>query len=249
MKKFFIMALLAAFSLSTQAQIVRSTTSMVYKEKKQRNFMWTVRLDGSSDTYTGNSDMKSAIGFDGALGFTKYANSEGRRDGFFWGAEAVCMTNSGKWEPVSETFAFGVYGAPRVGYKVPIIDNIAIAPYVGGYVGYMFESDRKREQKETVLNSTQRLVNYYEFKPGECVSFGFTIGAEIFLSKSFFIDMHIRKSLAEDGETETYSDLVTTTNVTDKWGNTTERTNYNHQPDVKDKISGFKFSIGCGFQF
>ena len=246
MKKFLAIALLALFGLQAQAQIVSSRSSMIVKQKNPRNFMWTVRLGYSADSYTGSSDMKSASGFDGALGFTKYANNEGRRDGFFWGVEAVCMTNSGKWEPVeSETFAVGVYGAPRVGYKIPVVDNIAIAPYAGAYVGFMFEADEERVWKTDNL-SNGKTYTTYSFEPGDCVSFGFTIGAELFLSKSFFIDMHIRKSLAEDGETITRSssDIITSYN---KYGNPVY--SYYSNPEIKDKVSGFKFSIGCGFQF
>ena len=221
MKKFFILALLAAFSLSTQAQIVRSTTSMVTKEKKPRNFMWTARLNYSVDTYTGDSDIKAVSGFDGAFGFTKYANNDGRRDGILWGLEAVCMSNSCKYDPAKyETFAYGVYGAPRLGYKMPLVDNINIAPYVGAYVGYMFEA---------VEESGSTDGYYGRLKAGDCVSYGFTIGAELFLSESFFIDMHVRKSLAKDGEIE--------------------KRPYGYGQRVKDDISGFKFSVGCGFQF
>ena len=238
MKKFFILALLAAFGLSTQAQIVRSTVSMVTKEKKQRNLMWTVRLNYSNDTYSGDSDVKSATGFDAGLGFTKYLNSDGERNGMFWGLEAVGMTNSAKYDLLDKNmFGFGVYGAPRVGYKMPLMDKMAISVYAGAYVGYMFDADEE-DYSYVYYNTGSSYSSYYYqstrwgIEAGECVSYGLTFGAEFFLNDHFFIDMHVRKSLAEDGKTWARS-----------YGN------ISREYSEETKLSGFKLSVGCGFQF
>lgn len=243
MKKFFILALLAAFGLSTQAQIVRSTTSMITKEKKQRNFMWTVRLNYSNDTYSGDSDVKSTTGFDAGLGFTKYLNSDGERNGMFWGLEAVGMTNSAKYDLIDKNmFGFGVYGAPRVGYKMPLMDEMAISVYAGAYVGYMFDADEEDYVYQSYSVPTNKYgytsYDYYHqstrlgIEAGECVSYGLTFGAEFFLNDHFFIDMHVRKSLAEDGKTYATS-----------YGNITPGFS------EENKLTSFKLSVGCGFQF
>lgn len=238
MKKFFILALLAAFGLSTQAQIVRSTTSMITKEKKQRNFMWTVRLNYSNDTYSGDSDVKSTTGFDAGLGFTKYLNSDGERNGMFWGLEAVGMTNSAKYDLIDKKmYGFGVYGAPRVGYKMPLMDNMAVSVYAGAYVGYKFEADEE-DYSYVHYNTGSSYSSYYYqstywgIDAGDCVSYGLTFGAEFFLNDHFFIDMHVRKSLAEDGKTYATS-----------YGNITPGFS------EENKLTSFKLSVGCGFQF
>ena len=244
MKKILAIALLALFGLQAQAQIVSSRSSMIVKQKNPRNFMWTVRLGYSSDTFSGDSDVKSATGFDAGLGFTKYLNSEGERNGMFWGLEAVGMTNSAKYDVIDKNmFGFGVYGAPRVGYKMPLMDKMAVAAYVGAYVGYMFEADEEEHSYQYYSIPTTSKYGYstYDYyyqstywgiEAGECVSYGLTFGAELFLNDHFFIDMHVRKSLAEDGKTyaKSYGNIIP---------------GYHEE----NKLNGFKFSIGCGFQF
>ena len=264
-KKIITFALLAVFTLSAQAQIVSSRSAQVVeipKEKTPRTFMWTARAGYSFDTMTGADDISGMTGFDGGFGFTHYLG-ENNESGLFWGLEAHGTSFNANYEFAGEKlFAIGVVGVPRIGYKIAIPNTkFAVAPYVGAYVGYIFEADEQGYIYETVGTETvTKKHNYYpystyteqayitrngntEIETGETVAVGLNFGVQFFLTKSFFIDMHIMKSLMdEDGKYEERSYVSVPSGV-----DYSKYAHYNYSRE--EKFSSFKFVLGVGFEF
>lgn len=223
MRKFILMALLATFGsvahTMAQGNIVRSKSQLVVvqeKEKGPRKFMWTARAGLSLDGHNG-SELDNAFGFYGGFGFNHYLGAS-TGEGLFWGVEAQGISNNTVLKPAENEWIFnlGIVGQPRIGYKIPITESMAIAPYLGGFVGIMLEGD-----SESYTDDSDR---YYD--PGEEVAYGATIGVDFFLTKSFFLNLELKKSFAEDAEIEGY-----------------------YREYEKEKFSLTKLSFGVGIQF
>lgn len=231
MKKFILMALLATFGsvahTMAQGNIVRSKSRLVVvqeREKGPRTFMWTARLGASLDSHN-SSDLGSDLGFYGGFGFTHYVGGT-TSEGLFWGIEAQGISNNAVLKPASDksNFNFGIVGQPRIGYKFPVGGKMAIAPYVGGFVGVMLEGDSQEwEGHPYNFDSSYTRVKY---KAGEEVAYGATFGIDFFLTKSFFLNLELKKSFAEDAYIK-------------------EMYPYNN----KETFSLTKLNFGIGFQF
>lgn len=234
MKKFILMALLATFGsvahTMAQGNIVRSKSRLVVvqeRERGPRTFMWTARLGGSLDSHN-SSDLGSDLGFYGGFGFTHYVGGT-TSEGLFWGIEAQGISNNAVVKPASDksNFNFGIVGQPRIGYKFPVGGKMAIAPYVGGFVGVMLEGDRE-EWDGRPYNSGSSYTSYtnMKYKAGEEVAYGATFGIDFFLTKSFFLNLELKKSFAEDAYIKE-----------------------SYPYDNKETFSLTKLNFGIGFQF
>lgn len=214
MKKFILMALLATFGsvahTMAQGNIVRSKSRLVVvqeREKGPRTFMWTARLGGSLDSHN-SSDLGSDLGFYGGFGFTHYVGGT-TSEGLFWGIEAQGISNNAVLKPASDksNFNFGIVGQPRIGYKFPVGEKMAIAPYFGGFVGVMLEGDSQNWDGRPYnsyysYNSYNSSYTNVKYKAGEEVAYGATFGIDFFLTKSFFLNLELKKSFAEDAYIE-----------------------------------------------
>lgn len=253
MKKIITFALLMVFSLSASAQLMTGKSS--HEFKGPRTFMWTARAGYSFDTMTGADDISGMTGFDGGFGFTHYLG-ENNESGLFWGLEAHGTSFNANYEFADEKlFAIGVVGVPRIGYKIAIPNTkFAVAPYVGAYVGYIFEADEHgyiyenvgTETVKTSYSTYNYTISRYgdsEIETGECVAVGLNFGVQFFLTKSFFVDMHIMKSLMdEDGKYEERSYVSVPSGV--------DYSKYSHYNYInEEKFSSFKFVLGVGFEF
>lgn len=260
-KKMIILGLLAVFSLSAQAQLLTGKTSRTFKEQKgPRKFLWTARIGYSFDNMTGADNVSGTTGFDGGFGFTHYLG-ESRESGLFWGLEAHGMSNSAYYDLIDQAvFAIAVVGAPRIGYKIPIPNtNFAVAPYVGAYVGFLFDGHESEYMSDNFGTVSYMSTGLYpsmqttymhryganRLELGDNVTAGLNIGVQFFLTKGFFLDMHVKKSLMEDGETEEVSNCYIPYDMPESMRADYEQYNYSRG----EKVSGFKFVLGVGFEF
>lgn len=233
MKKFILMALLATFGsvahTMAQGNIVRSKSRLVVvqeREKGPRTFMWTARLGASLDSHN-SSDLGSDLGFYGGFGFTHYVGGT-TSEGLFWGIEAQGISNNAVLKPASDksNFNFGIVGQPRIGYKFPVGEKMAIAPYFGGFVGVMLEGDSQEWDGGPYGSKYNYYYSNVKYKAGEEVAYGATFGIDFFLTKSFFLNLELKKSFAEDAYIKEM-----------------------YPYDNKETFSLTKLNFGIGFQF
>lgn len=256
-KKLLFFLLLAAFGTMAQAQIVssRSDQLVVTEVVKPRTLKWNVRAGYSFDTMTGADGIKSASGFDASFGISKPFSS----NGLFWGIEVGAMSYNAALEGEANNegddhgpaFTVGFTLAPRIGFKIPIADEMALALYVGPYGAYRLEesttlrnytSSSYTKAKSTYPYTTQTYhtstSSEKKLKVEDGIDVGLNAGLEFFVSKNFFFNLQVKKSFTETGYLRyesSYSDS----------GNTS---NNRYTSDKKD-IYSFKFMVGIGFQF
>ncbi len=161
----------------------------------------------------GSSGVSFTSGFDGSLGISVPLSD----NGLFFGAELGCMSYNAnmEWENnIAVGICFDI--APSVGIKIPFSEKIHLAPYVGPYIGYVISGD-------DVHGNWDKHNAYLAIKDG--IDAGINVGFELFLIKSFFIDVHFKKGFCKIGKFEdTYYDVV-------------------------ENLSGQKIALGIGFQF
>ena len=252
-KKLISIAMLAAIGISAQAQIVSSRSDQVIvtqqirekkpkKPKKPRTFNWNLRLGYSFDSMTGGDDLSGVSGFDASFGISKPFGS----NGLFWGVEAGAMTYGACMDDYDPTRCIGICVTPRIGLKFPIGKEVSFNIYGGPYIGYRFgERDHNNIyfSDEDYIDSKGYSQFRYEFRDQvleieDGVDAGINIGAELFVSKNFFFDIHIKKGLISSGKS----------GVRREYGDSGSSVLSNYSDDFKD-ISSLKIVLGIGFQF
>ena len=186
-KHFILIVLLTVLETSAQAQIVSSRSDQVIvthqirvKEPKMpRTFKWNLRLGYSVDFMTAGHNLSGISGFDASFGVSKPF----KNDKIFWGVEAGAMTYGACLKGYNPQRCNSICVNPRIGVKFPIAQKTSFNLYGGPYISYRFgESGGK----------------FMEI--GEGLGGGINIGAELFVSKNFFFDLHTKKDLICSGE-------------------------------------------------
>ena len=181
--KLITLALLAVFGIPTQAQIVSSQSNQVIvyekpkepkikKPRKPRNFKWNIRAGYSIDIVRGEYHDQylkydNASGFDVSFGIVKDFNTPN----LLWGVDLGVMSHTYdcKWEG-SITIETDL--SPYIGYNIAINNNFSVVPYIGPYIGYQIG------RHNTDFKAT--------------FAYGFNVGAELFVSKGFYFDVHYK---------------------------------------------------------
>ena len=250
-KKLISIALLAALGISAQAQIVSSRSDQVIvtqqikekKPKKPRTFKWNLRLGYSFDSMTGGDDLSGASGFDASFGISKpFGNN-----GMFWGVEAGAMSYGACMDDYDPTRCIGICATPRIGIKFPIGKEASFNLYGGPYIGYRFGEKDYNSLYYSDVDYTDSEGHYqyrYEYNDQvleieDDIDAGINIGVELFVSKNFFFDIHIKKGLTSSGKSG-YRGV--------SYDSGSYYGGYNYSDDYKD-ISSLKIVLGCGFQF
>lgn len=195
-KKLIAIVVLAALGLSAQAQIVSSRSDQVIvtqqvkekkpkKPKKPRTFNWNLRLGYSLDYMTGGEDLSMTSGFDASFGIFKSIGN----NGLFWGVEAGVMSYGACMDNGSPSSCVGINLTPRIGTRLLFIGDNTLNIYGGPYVGYRFDDKISWGHNSQYLGITER------------VDIGVNVGAELFVSKNFFFDLHVKKGLTKSGKT------------------------------------------------
>lgn len=197
--------------VSTGEQVITIEQPKVKKPKKLRTFRWNVRAGYSIDKIAGVDYLSASSGFDASFGISMPFKNER----LFWGVELGGMSYGAKIKGFSSK-AISFVGTlnPRIGYKFPLGQKMSINLYGGPYVGYRRGSEG----------------SYY---PYECyirkgVDVGINIGAEYFVSKNFFFDIHVKKGFYNSG----YAFI---------WGGSNDLDDQN--------LSALKIVFGIGVQF
>lgn len=235
-KKLISIALLAALGTSAQAQIVSSRSDQVIvtqqikekKPKKPRTFKWNIRLGYSFDSMTGGENLSGASGFDASFGISKTFGS----NGMFWGIEAGAMTYGACMEDYDPTRCISIGVNPRIGVKFPIGQETSFNLYGGPYISYRFGE----RDYHSIYSKDQVL----DIEDG--IGAGINIGAELFVSKNFFFDVHIKKDLVSSGKSGIERDYGDSGYHNGSYGY------WDYSEDLKD-ISSLKIVLGIGFQF
>lgn len=246
-KRLISIALLAALGTTARAQIVSSRSDQVIvtqqikekKPKKPRTFKWNLRLGYSFDSMTGGDDLSGASGFDASFGISKSFGN----NGMFWGVEAGAMTYGACMDDYDPTRCIGICVTPRIGVKFPIGKDTSFNLYGGPYIGYRFgEKDYNNiYYSDGEYTDSEGYSQYrYEYrdqvlKIDDGIDAGINIGAELFVSKNFFFDVHVKKGLTSSGKS----------GIEREYG---DSGSYYYSDDFKD-ISSLKIVLGCGFQF
>lgn len=249
-KKLIAIVVLAALGLSAQAQIVSSRSDQVVvtqqvkekKPKKPRTFNWNIRLGYSMDYLTGGEELSMASGFDASFGISKSIGS----DGLFWGIEAGAMTHGACMEDSNPTRSIGVNLTPRIGVRIPFVGDVALNIYGGPYVGYRFHESSRRDiyymDSEYIDSKGEWQFRYQNEWQELCIDRGLdagvNVGVELFVSKNFFFNLHVKKGLVESGKSKYFYNNYDSGRLNP----------YNDYEDKK-KISSLKIVAGIGFQF
>ena len=160
MKKIFLLAI-AAFMFTTgmQAQIVRSQSTSIQREKTPSNTQWYMRLGVGLAKWTGDdaddyaasvlddedAKIKSKAGYDFMFGFHKPIGNSSLYWGMEFGLGSRGYKVNGKWtedyyvkangEYTEKLTAHNIKIVPfQLGYKVDLGHDISIDPHLGVFV-------------------------------------------------------------------------------------------------------------------
>ena len=142
MKKIYLVALLALFSLASEAQIVSSRSSSVIRESgpvTPSSTLWFIRAGLSFDNIGGSDaeDNKSTIGYDVNVGFQRSITS---LNGAYWGMDFGMMSRACKYDSKyleGTWMAHAVQFSPfTFGWKIDLGTDFALDPHVGVYASY-----------------------------------------------------------------------------------------------------------------
>lgn len=219
-KKFIVIAVLAAMGTYAQAQIVSSRSNQVIvhevekepKPKKPRTIKWNIRAGYSYDYMTGGVDLSGRSGLDVSFGISKPFSD----NGLFWGVEAGIMTYGAQMD-IGGTLSWVIDLNPRIGIDFPLSKNLDLDIYFGPYIGFLPDGKGDYYQESS---SYHRPLH-----TDEGIDIGINLGAELFISRNFFFDLHIKKGFMDSGKL-----LI-------------------HDASINKKIKSFKFVLGIGYQF
>ena len=230
-KKLISIVLLAVLGSSTQAQIVSSIGDQVIvteqvkekKPKKPRTFKWNIRAGYSFDRMTGGKGLGFTSGFDGSFGISKPF----RYERLFWGVEAGYMTYGTSLKNNTKYIKSVISANPRIGIRFPIGQKMSLNLYGGPYLGYRFGG-----YYAGATDMDMYLFDYdyaYRVSGNDGFDLGINIGAEFFVTKNIFFDLHIKKNFFDFGHYVI---------------------EYDHPYEVDEwDVSAFKFVLGIGVQF
>ena len=188
MKKIFLLAI-AAFMFTTgmQAQIVRSQSATIEREKTPSNTQWYLRFGVGLAKWVG-SDLKDAemddymkakAGYDLTIGFHKPIGTST----LYWGMEYGLGSRGYKisesdhgYEYTEKIFAHNVKVVPfQIGYKFEIgTTDVAIDPHLGVFLSYDYagkckvseEYDGEKDEDDCSIGD----LKYYN-KDGDLVDY------------------------------------------------------------------------------
>ena len=234
-KKLLLIVLFAVLGTSAQSQIVSSRSDQVIvteqvKEKmpkKPITFKWNLRVGYSFDMMMGANDLSSTSGFDGSLGIRM---PFGKKN-LFWGVEAGFMTYGAYWKELNTSCIIPVtYLNPHIGITFPVGQKKSFNLYGGPYVSY--RCSQRSWYKEYEFNDNYDCLTLdLDIKDGADI--GINIGAEFFVSKIIFFDLHVKKGFLPSGKLNTCN-----------WYDY-----YDYWDDESKNISALKIVIGIGIQF
>ena len=165
MKKYLLVAVLAIFGYSAQAQLVQSTMLNIQKEKRTT---WYLRVGASfnnpagpatgddgvfynmSDEEKDDYSIGNKLGYDLAIGFQRSIGGSG----LYWGQEygfgsrGAQVSFKGEYDEYkSSLMAHNVKIAPFIlGYRIGLTDMISIDPHVGCFLSYDYFGKGKMEE-------------------------------------------------------------------------------------------------------
>lgn len=210
-------------------------------QEKKRTLKWNLRLGYSFDNMTGGHDLSGTSGFEASFGVSKPIGNKK----WFWGVEAGAMSYSARIDDETAS-CIGATVNPRIGIKMPFAKEIALSIYGGPYLGFRFGEDEKSkyiynrsgystDEKGYEHQWQQSKYQSLNIKDDE-MDFGVNLGVELFVSKAFFFDIHIKKGFTSSGKSVV---------------STYESDGYGYQDDKRDEkdISSLKVVLGIGFQF
>ncbi|MBO4564702.1 MAG: porin family protein [Bacteroidaceae bacterium] len=193
--KFIALALLAAFGMSAQAQLVTSQGELVtvkvqpkeIKPKKPRTFKWNIRAGYSIDKV--DKEFHRCAGYDFDFGIV----NDFEIPNLLWGVDLGFMSHNAKdgWHYDEKISASELYLNPYIGYKIPVVNSFAIVPYLGPYIGSQFAGDDGSSG---------------EFKSG--FSYGINVGADFFVAKGFYVDIHYKQGFNKAMEYYYYNESI-----------------------------------------
>ena len=142
MKKVLLIALLAVFGISANAQILSSRTVT----KPKSNTMWILRAGMTLNNATDNQGGGSAIGFDATIGFNKPISSSS----VYWGMDLGVGTRGfsfkGYDDETYDALAYAVRFSPvTFGYKYAFTEDFKLDGHLGAYASYDFAHNDEAE--------------------------------------------------------------------------------------------------------
>ena len=123
-----------------------------------------------------------------------------------------------------------VYLAPYWGYKFMIGKHTSIAPYIGPYIGYR-RSEGSLYYVDYYDEHLVYLFNYVDYDIKGEFNYGLHLGAKLFLSSSFYFDLHCMKNFSNVGNLEEYYDSE------------------NNTVSIGKNLKLFSLMLGLGVQF
>ncbi len=139
MKKVLLIALLAVFGISANAQILSSRTVT----KPKSNTMWILRAGMTLNNATDNKGGGSAIGFDATIGFNKPISSSS----VYWGMDLGIGTRGCSFKGYDDdALAYAVRFSPvTFGYKYAFTEDFKLDGHLGAYASYDFAHNDEAE--------------------------------------------------------------------------------------------------------
>mgnify|MGYP001538237813 FL=1 len=150
MKK--LLSIIAAFliCMGTQAQIVSSRSSIVRTEKQSSNTQWFVRGGMNLMNLSGDAaeDLKSKMGYNVMLGFTKNLGAQGAYWGMDFGLTSRGFKVEGEGDDI-KSIAHAVQVSPfTFGWEFDVTDAISIDPHIGAFVSCDYTSKMKGDGED-----------------------------------------------------------------------------------------------------
>ncbi len=211
MKKVLLIAVLAIFGLSANAQLNLSRT---FAQKKSST-TWILRAGANFAGMTGDGaeDTGKKTGYDVALSFQKPLSDFG----MFWGMELGVGTrgysydytiypNSNAEENVElNTLEHNVRFSPfSFGYAYSINDDIKVDAHLGAWVSYGFAGEETRK-----YDGDEESTNLDDYSNYQALDYGMTLGVGIWY-KRLNLDLSWKRGFSdfyEDGKIQS-SDIM-----------------------------------------
>lgn len=185
MKKLFLIAAMAVFAVTANAQIVSS--SSVHSES---NNYWFVRAGLGFNGVTKIDDTKAKIGYEFEVGHAWMLGGQGAHIDAALGIasrgyKVEYNEEGGKYS--GKLTAHNLYLAPTFGWKIPVADKISIDPHAGLYFGYDLGGKEKVEE-EYEGTKTSGDANLGDIDGYKKFDAGLKLGAGVWIGK-FNVDL------------------------------------------------------------
>lgn len=150
MKKLLSIIAALLICMGTQAQIVSSRSSIVRTEKQSSNTQWFVRGGMNLMNLSGDAaeDLKSKMGYNVMLGFTKNLGAQGAYWGMDFGLTSRGFKVEGEGDDI-KSIAHAVQVSPfTFGWEFDVTDAISIDPHIGAFVSCDYTSKMKGDGED-----------------------------------------------------------------------------------------------------